>query len=194
MIAIVDSGGANVASVRFALDRLGIPHLFTADAEDVRKASHVILPGVGAAAAAMKRLNDNGLIECLRSLTQPVMGICLGMQILFRHSEEGYADCLNLMDGDVRRFSTQALPIPHMGWNTVRQTRPSPIFRDVNDDDYFYFVHSYRAPIGGFTVGASEYGESFSAAVEKDNLFGCQFHPERSGKAGARILGNFARL
>ena len=194
MIVVVDSGGANVASVTFAIERLGVPFAFSADPDVIRKASHVILPGVGAAGAAMRTLREKNLDECLKSLTQPVLGICLGMQLLFEHSEEGDVDMLGLLPGTVMKFDDSRQTVPHMGWNTVSQVRAIPLFSNVPDNAYFYFVHSYYAPEGPFTAGRTEYGAGFSSVVNRDNLFGCQFHPERSGEAGAQLLQNFVSL
>ena len=195
MIAIVDSGGANLSSVMFALERLGAPHVFTGDPDVVRKASHVLLPGVGTAQAAMRALGKRGMEECLKTLTQPVLGICLGMQILFRHSQEGAVDTLGLLPATVMRFPDDPLlPVPHTGWNTVAQTRANPLFQGIEDNAYFFFVHSFYAPLGCYTAGQTDYGAAFSSAVARDNFFGCQFHPERSGAAGAKLLQNFTRL
>lgn len=194
MIAIVNSGGANLASVIFAIERLGKPYIFTSDSDVIRKASHVILPGVGAAAAAMKTLNDSGLVDCLRQLTQPVMGICLGMQLLFEHSAEGNVDLLKLLAAQVKKFPDSDLPVPHMGWNRLRITKANPLLKDMDNEPFVYFVHSFYAPVGDYTVAATDYGIPFSSVVNRDNIFGCQFHPERSGKAGAHILRNFTEL
>ena len=181
MIAIVDSGGANIASVRFALERLRIEGQFTADPDIITRADKVILPGVGAAGDAMDTLRRKALIEALRSLTQPVLGICLGMQLLFEHSEEGDTDLLGLLPGTVRRLPERAgLRIPHMGWNTLT------------------FVHSFAVQhddgLSEITVAACEYGTEFTAIAARGNIMGCQFHPERSGAAGAQILKNFAEM
>ena len=194
MIVVVDSGGANLASVIFAIERLNKPYIFTADPDKIAKASHVILPGVGAAGTAMKVLRERGLIECLRSLTQPVIGICLGMQLLFEHSEEGDADMLGLLPAPVKKFTEMSLTVPHMGWNTFETVRVNPLTKNLPENPYAYFVHSYYAPPGDYTIARTNYGIPFSSVVNRDNLFGCQFHPERSGKTGALILKNFADL
>ncbi len=193
MIAIVDSGGANLASVMFAVERVGRPFVFTGDPDVIRKASHVILPGVGAAGTAMKILRGGGLVECLRSLTQPVLGICLGMQLLFDWSAEGEVEMLGLVPEKVRKFQGD-LPVPHMGWNTLDIVRDHSLLKGLDAKSYVYFVHSYNAPVGDFTVAKTEYGTSFSSVINRDNVFGCQFHPERSGKTGAAILQNFMEL
>lgn len=195
MIAIVDTGGANIASVVYAIERIGKKALLTVDPETIQQASHVVLPGVGAAAAAMARIHQLSLAECLRQLTQPTLGICLGMQLLMRSSEEGSCDCLDLMPGKVRLFDGKGIyPVPHMGWNHVSINRPTPLLKGLDSDSCFYFVHSYYAEIGPFTVAQADYGHPFSAIVSRNNFFGVQFHPERSGHAGAKLLRNFLDL
>ncbi len=193
MIAIVDSGGANLASVMFAVERLGRPFTFTGDPDVISGASHVILPGVGAAGTAMAVLRERGLTECLRGLTQPVLGICLGMQLLFDWSAEGAVDLLGLIPGTIQKFEIK-LPVPHMGWNTLETVREGELLRGLGEKPYVYFVHSYHAPIGDFTLAQTSYGAAFSSVISRDNVFGCQFHPERSGKTGAQILKNFVEL
>ena len=198
-VAIIDNGGANIASLRYALERLGASSQLTSDPAELRAARRVILPGVGAAADAMARLRALGLDELIPALTQPVLGICLGMQLLFASSEEGDdgtdTECLGLIAERVARFpSRPAFPVPHMGWNQLRLATPSPLFTGVNDGDYVYFVHSYAAPIGPWTLAATDYGGEFSAAVHHGNFHGVQFHPERSAGPGARVLANFLEL
>lgn len=193
-VVIIDGGGANIASLRFALARLGVDAELTTDPDAIRSASHVILPGVGAARAAMDRLRSRRLTEVIPRLTQPVLGICLGLQLLFERSEEDDTDCLGVLQGVVRRFApAPGRPVPHMGWNQVTATRPSPLLADVPDGGYFYFVHSYAAEPGAATVGQADYGWPFSAVVESGNFLATQFHPERSGPLGARVLDNFLR-
>jgi len=194
MLAIVDTGCANLASVGFAFERLGADKIITQDAETIRRADHVILPGVGAMPFAMAALRQRGLVEVLQNLTQPLMGICLGMQMLFEHSEEGEVDGLGLIKGDIKRMDTGGLPAPHMGWNTLQKIRDAPLLDGVKTGDYVYFVHSFIAPVQDATLVSSTYGQTFSAIVRKDNIYGCQFHPERSGKTGARILANFLKV
>lgn len=197
MITIVESGGANIASVRFAFERLGLRSEWTSDPDRIAKASHVLLPGVGAAAEAMRQMKARGLIECLKSLTCPVLGICLGMQLLFDHSEEGNVDMLGLVPGKITRFKeTQDCPVPHMGWNDIQFIKSThPLLNDIDDNSYMYFVHSYNASLGEYTIASCEYAAiNFSAIVAKDNIMGCQFHPERSSRAGSQIFTNFARL
>jgi len=191
-VAIVDGGGANIASLQFALARLGVAGELTVDPAVIRSASHVILPGVGAARAAMDRLRQKGLVDLIPCLTQPVLGICLGLQLLYERSEEDDTECLGILRGAVRRFTpAPGRPVPHMGWNQVMPVRCSPLLADVPDNSYFYFVHSYAAETGLTTTGCTDYGWPFSAVVESQNFLATQFHPERSGPLGARVLGNF---
>ena len=194
-LVIIDNGGANVASLKFAFERLGCDAELSSNARTVRDATHVLLPGVGAAADAMARLKRHGLAAIIPALKQPVLGICLGMQLLFERSEEGGARCLGVLPGMVTRMSTAPdRPVPHMGWNQLVIERPSPLLEDVSSGEYAYFVHSYALPINSSTVASSSYGRQFSAVVEHGNFFGTQFHPERSAATGARILANFLRL
>lgn len=191
-VAIVDGGGANIASLLFALERLGVPGQLTADEAVIRAASHVILPGVGAAHGAMERLRKTGLDELIPRLTQPVLGICLGMQLLFQSSEEEATQCLGVLPGSAHRFAPiPGRPVPHMGWNQVLALRSSPLLAQIPDQAYFYFVHSYAVKISSVTVGSTDYGWPFSALVERDNFMATQFHPERSGPLGAQLLSNF---
>ena len=194
MLAIVDTGCANLASVGFAFERLGARKVITSDAAIIKAADHVILPGVGAMPYAMKQLEARGLVEVLRSLTQPLMGICLGMQLLLDGSDEGGAAGLGLVDGTVKLMDTGGLPTPHMGWNTLENLADDPLLADVNIGDYVYFVHSYAASVSGETLATSSYGERFSAVIRRGNIYGCQFHPERSGQVGAQILENFLKV
>jgi glutamine amidotransferase len=198
-VAIIDNGGANIASLRYALERLGASSHLTADPAELRAARRVILPGVGAAADAMARLRALDLVELIPQLTQPVLGICLGMQLLFASSEEGDdgndTECLGLIAERVTRFPRRdEFPVPHMGWNQLRILAPHPLLAGVSDGDYVYFVHSYAAPTGPWTVVTADYGGEFSAAVRHDNFLGVQFHPERSAQVGARVLANFLEL
>lgn len=195
-IAVIDSGGANIASVMFALNRLGRKGVLTSDPDQIEKAPHVILPGVGAAADAMNTLRKrDGLIDCIHNLKQPVLGICLGMQLLYDYSEEGNTDLLGAINGEVKHFQKQYdLTVPHMGWNKLIGLSEHALLNNLDDAPYFYFVHSYKAPISKHTIAGCEYGQNFTAIVARNNFMGCQFHPERSGKAGAQILENFLKL
>lgn len=190
-IAVVNSGGANISSVLHALGRLGAEPQFTADPEIIRAADRVILPGVGAAGHAMDVLRNYGLVDLLRSLTQPVLGICLGMQLLFESSEEDDAGLLGLVPARLTRLpDRKGLRVPHMGWNAINNKTEDPLTQTL-DENWFYFVHSYAAPLGDWTLSSSRHGTEFSAVVRRDNFCGAQFHPERSAAAGARLLQNF---
>lgn len=198
MIAIIDSGGANIASVRFALERLGADGMLTADPAVIAGAERVILPGVGAAPAAMAQLEAAGLVECIRGLTQPVLGICLGMKLLFDRSEEGDTPLLGLIDGTVAAFDpASGLTVPHMGWNRLHTPdgrAAHPLLDGIAPGAHVYFVHGYAAPVSADTVAACSYGVDFTALVARGNFMGAQFHPERSGPVGAKILQNFVSL
>jgi len=198
MIAIIDSGGANIASVTFALERCGATGTLTTDPELIASADKVILPGVGAAPVAMAQLQKSGLVDCIRGLTQPVLGICLGMQLLFERSEEGNTALLGLIPGKVGAFQpAPGLSIPHMGWNRLLPTADAaanPLLKGIDDGAHVYFVHSYFAPVSGDTVAACRYGADFTALVAHGNFMGAQFHPERSGPIGARIIQNFLEI
>jgi glutamine amidotransferase len=194
-LAIIDSGGANIASVRYAIERLGVNAELTTDPERVRTATHVILPGVGMAADCMNRLQQSGLVETIKSLKQPLLGICVGMQLLFESSDEGDVSCLGVLPGRVQRFPNRAgLPVPHMGWNQLNVLRPTILTQGIHADDYVYFVHSYAAPVTELTLATTDYGAPFSSIVQKDNVYGAQFHPERSARVGAIILRNFLSI
>ncbi len=195
MIVIVDTGGANLASVVHAFARLGEKAEVSGDPARVLAARRVILPGVGAAPEAAKRLAANGLGETVRGLTVPVLGICLGMQLFFDESEEGPAKGLGLLPGTVGLMAPEGLTVPHMGWNAVSRTAAASALLDgIPDGTHFYFVHSYAAPMGAFVEAACGYGGPVPAVVRKGNFHGAQFHPERSGDAGARVLRNFLAL
>jgi len=194
-VVIIDNGGGNVASVRYALERLGCEVRLTRDPDEVRAAPRVILPGVGAARDAMRRLCGAGLDRLIPSLTQPVLGICLGMQLLFEASAEGDTDCLGILPGRAVRFvEAPGRAVPHMGWNQLAPIGASPLLAGIATGEYAYFVHSYALPPGPHTVATCDYGGSFTAVVSRGNFHGTQFHPERSGRAGARLLANFIAL
>lgn len=194
-VVIVANGGANIASLQFALERLEVTAALSADFGRIRAATHVILPGVGAAADAMARLQRDRLDELLPKLRQPVLGICLGMQLLFEVSDEGQTRCLGIIPGRATRFAeAPGRPVPHIGWNTLDLVRPSPLFAGIEAGSYAYFVHSYALPLSEGTVASTDYGCPFTACVQRDNFFGTQFHPERSAALGARVLNNFLAL
>lgn len=196
-LAIIDSGGANIASVTNALERLNINSVFTYDSDIIKEADRVILPGVGAARQAMDYLHQYELIDVIKELKQPVMGICLGMQLLFSFSEEGNTDNLDIVNGNLRKFpakhdeTDQELIVPHMGWNSIKKEQEHYLLDNIPDESFFYFVHSYYASLSEYTVASCEYGVKFTAIIAKDNFVGCQFHPEKSGKTGQAILQNF---
>jgi imidazole glycerol-phosphate synthase subunit HisH len=192
---IIDSGGANLASLQFAFERLGAKTRVSADAAEIRSAPRVILPGVGSAADAMARLRNNHVADLLPSLTQPVLGICLGMQLLFERSEEGETDCLGILPDSVRRLQPMAgRPVPHMGWNQLSPVRQDPLLDGIAPNDYVYFVHSFAVPVSDVTLASADYGVTLSAIVRRGNFWGTQFHPERSAGVGARVLANFLKL
>jgi glutamine amidotransferase len=194
-VVIVANGGANIASLQFALERLNVPSSVSGDPDAIGAATHVILPGVGAAANAMARLRRDGLQDLIPKLRQPVLGICLGMQLLFESSDEGDTRCLGIIPGRATRFTeAPGRPVPHIGWNTVELGRDSPLLAGMRSDDYAYFVHSYALPVTSATVASTQYGAAFAACVEWGNFFGTQFHPERSAALGARMLQNFLAI
>ena len=193
-VAIIDSGGANIASLRAALARLGAESQVTSDPVVIQRAARVLLPGVGSAHNAMARLRGTGLDRLIPTLKQPLLGICLGMQILFDMSEEGPANGLAVIPGRVEKLQfARGLPVPHMGWNQLQEMKSDPLLDGVSSLDYVYFVHGYAAPAGTWTVATTEYGSNFTAVARRDNFCGTQFHPERSGLVGARILANFLK-
>ena len=194
-VTIVDSIGSNLASLIFALNRIGSSFEITDEIDVLNKASHIILPGVGAAKNAMTKLKQRKLIDEISKLTKPTLGICLGMQIFMDASDEDDAKCLGIISNTCRPFeNNRDYPVPHMGWNKVRFNRDSVLTKNLKDDDYYYFVHSYYVPMCSETIGVSSYPIEFSAVVQKDNFFGTQFHPEKSGLSGSKILQNFISL
>ncbi|HEY6452932.1 MAG TPA: imidazole glycerol phosphate synthase subunit HisH [Steroidobacteraceae bacterium] len=194
-VAIIDSGGANLASLRHALDRLGARSVVSSDAALIAAAPRVLLPGVGAAADAMARLRASGLDRLIPRLRAPLLGICLGMQLLFDHSAEGDTACLGVMPGRIEKLQTApGLPVPHMGWNTLELRREDPLLAGVSRGDRLYFVHGFAAGPSEDTLASVFYGTELSAIVRHGNFRGVQFHPERSSAAGARILRNFLSL
>lgn len=194
-VAIVDSGGANIASLQYALERLKAQSALTTDADALMAASHVILPGVGAAAAAMDLLETKQLTEVIPQLTQPVLGICLGMQLLASTSSEDQAVCLGLFpDTADRLVVSPGFPVPNMGWCRVTRMSDHPLLDGISDDDWFYFVHSYALPVAADTIATARHSQPFSAIVSRHNFHATQFHPERSAAAGARLLSNFLEM
>ncbi|CAD0328957.1 imidazole glycerol phosphate synthase subunit HisH [Xanthomonas hortorum] len=194
-LALIDAGGANLGSVRYALERLSVEARVVRDAEGLQGAQRVILPGVGAAPEAMSRLRAQGLIEPLRQLQVPLIGICLGMQLLFEHSEEGDVDCLGLLPGIVRHMTPAlGIRVPHMGWNQLVPMRESALLAGLPERASAYFVHGYAAPVTADTVAACDHGGLFTAVVQQGLRCGAQFHPERSAETGARILRNFLEM
>ena len=194
MIAIVDYKMGNLRSVENALKRLGAEFCVTSDADVIRSADRVLLPGVGNAAEAMENLRAAGLVEVIRSLRRPVLGICVGMQVMCRHSEEGDVDCLNIFDARVKRFTPSAdVKVPHMGWNKIGNLE-TKLFKGLDGGSYVYFVHSYYPELCPDTIATSSHGAMFSAALKYENFYGTQFHPEKSGDVGERIIENFLKL
>ena len=199
-VVIIDTGCANVSSVRFAIERLGYEVTVSKDPDVVLNADKLFLPGVGTASEAMKNLEERGLITLVKQVEKPLLGICLGMQLLGKVSQEKgqkadeLVECLGLCDGEVKRMQTGDLPLPHMGWNTVTAQPGHPLFTGIESGEYFYFVHSFAMPVGDYTIAQCDYGNPFSAAVQSGNYYGVQFHPERSSKAGSQLIQNFLEL
>ncbi len=191
-IAIIDYGAGNVQSVLFALERLGYNGIVTQDWNIIKSADKVIFPGVGEAGTAMKKLKEIGLDALIPTLKQPVLGICLGMQLLCKSSEEGNTKALGIFDVDVKRFSNQ-VKVPQMGWNTISNLK-SALFNGISDNDYMYLVHSYYVPMCSLAIATTNYETNYASALQKDNFYGVQFHPEKSGIVGEKILNNFLNL
>lgn len=194
MIAIIDYRMGNLRSVENALRRLGADFRVTADACEIQRADRVLLPGVGNAAEAMENLRRAELVQVIRDLRRPVLGICVGMQVMCRHSEEGDAECIGIFDARVRRFCPTATEkVPHMGWNRIANME-TKLFKGIEGGDYVYFVHSYYAGLCSDTIATARHGQLFSAALKYENFYGTQFHPEKSGDVGEHILKNFLEL
>jgi len=196
MIAIVKYNAGNIQSVKYALERLNTEYVVTDDPKILSSCEKVIFPGVGEASSAMNYLRKTKLDEVLINLKQPFLGICLGLQLMCKNSSENETDCLNIFDYQVTKFDeNKGYKIPHMGWNQIQFDSKNPLFKEVEQDSYCYFVHSYYVPSGENTIATCEYADvSFSASVNRDNYFGVQFHPEKSGKIGTKILKNFLEL
>lgn len=196
MIAIIDYDTGNLRSVCNALDRIGAEYVLTDDPAVIAQADRVLLPGVGEASSAMQKLQERGLCEVIKGLKVPVLGICIGMQLMCRHSEEGNVDCLGIFDSQVQKFEadpSQGVKVPHMGWNSISDLG-TELFDGLAEGEFVYFVHSFAADVCEDTIAVSENGRRFSAALHKDNFYGAQFHPEKSGDVGEAILKNFMKL
>ena len=191
-VAIIDYDAGNVQSLKFALDKLGVDSILTKDRELISKSDKVIFPGQGAAKNAMNKLHINDLVDLIPILKQPVLGICLGMQLLFEKTEEGNVNGLGIIKGYVKKFS-EKVKVPQMGWNTLENLE-SKLFNNINEGEYMYLVHSYYVPIVPETIGISEYDLKYSIAVKKNNFYGVQFHPEKSSFSGNKLLNNFLKL
>lgn len=193
MIAIIDYDTGNLYSVTNALGRLGAEYVVTSNPETIRSAGRVLLPGVGEASSAMNALRERDLVEVIRSLTQPVLGICIGVQLLCRYSEENNTPGIGIFDNEVRKFDVPGLKVPHIGWNSVENLR-TPLFDGIDEGNYVYYVHSFAPTVNGDTIATTTYGTEFSGAISKSNFFGTQFHPEKSASVGEKLLENFLKL
>lgn len=191
-LVIINYGAGNIKSIQFAFKRLGVEAILSSDAEDIKAADKVIFPGVGEASSAMKMLKESKLDSMIPKLKQPVLGICLGMQLMCNKTEEGNTKGLEIFDVDVKRFSNK-VKVPQMGWNTITNLQ-SKLFEGISDKDYMYLVHSYYAEENEYSIATTDYEISYASALQKDNFYGVQFHPEKSGKSGERILQNFLNL
>ena len=192
MIAVIDVSGTNLTSIGNALKKLGFQYQFTHDPERINQATHVILPGVGTASYGMNALRQYGLIDVISSLKQPLLGICLGMQLLLEETEEGNVRCLGLIPGKAKRFvQKEGYSVPHMGWNKLQWCKDTPLRQGLNKADYVYFVHSYVLTDKEYALACCEYSEPFAAIIQKNNIWGMQFHPEKSAETGMSLLKNF---
>jgi glutamine amidotransferase len=193
-IAIIKYNAGNVASVMYALDRIGQKYKWTDDPEEIKNADKVIFPGVGEASTAMAYLKEKGLDTLIKGLKQPVLATCIGMQLLCKHSEEGNVNCIGVFDVEVKKFQSKDLKIPHVGWNSISAIGDNPLMKGLKEEEFVYFVHSFYAPVNAYTTAVCEYVQPFSAMLHKDNFYAAQFHAEISGKAGEQILKNFLAL
>ena len=194
MIALIDYGAGNLKSVANALDDLGTKYFVTNKSEEIKSAEKIIFPGVGEAASAMQKLEEKRIIDSIKSTTKPLLGICLGMQLLSTFSEERNTMCLDIIKSVVKQFDAANVKVPHMGWNKVKYNSQNVLFNNIKSDEHFYFANSYYLPITEFTIATTNYGINFSSAINKNNFYGVQFHPEKSGKAGLQVLKNFIEL
>ena len=194
MIALIDYGAGNLKSVANALDDLKISYLITNKSEEINSADKIIFPGVGEATSAMNKLKSKNIAEVIKNTTKPLLGICLGMQLLATFSEERSTKCLNVVKTTVKQYDSKNVKVPHMGWNKVEYRNTNKLFNGINSGEHFYFANSYFVPITEYTIASTNYGVIFSASLNKNNFYGVQFHPEKSGKVGLQILRNFIEL
>lgn len=192
-VVIIKYNAGNIQSVLFALERIGVQANVTDDKEEILSADRIIFPGVGEASTAMEYLKQRNLDKIIASAKQPLLGICLGMQLLCKHSEENDTECLGLFDVNVKRFVSDTLKIPQIGWNNI-SIKENPLFKNIQNNSYCYFVHSYHAELNDFSIATANYGIDFSCALNKDNFYGVQFHPEKSAETGEQILKNFLSI
>jgi glutamine amidotransferase len=192
-LVIINYGAGNIKSLQFAFKRLGVEAILSNDTETIKKADKVIFPGVGEASSAMKKLKETGLHKLIPTLKQPVLGICLGMQLMCNYTEEGQTEGLGIFDVDVLKFDSTLVKVPQIGWNTITYLK-SELFQQVSEHSFMYLVHSYYAPISTETISTSEYQIQYSSALQKDNFYGVQFHPEKSSNDGEQLLKNFLNL
>jgi glutamine amidotransferase len=193
-IAIIKYNAGNVASVMYALDRIGVNYSWTDEEEEIRRADKVIFPGVGEASTAMAYLREKQLDRLIPTLKQPVLATCIGMQLLCRHSEENNTKCMGVFDVEIKRFQSTELKIPHVGWNSIAAQGKNPLMQGLQASEYVYFVHSYYAPVNAYTSAICDYVQPFSAMLQKDNFYAAQFHAEISGQVGQRIIENFLAI
>jgi imidazole glycerol-phosphate synthase subunit HisH len=189
-VVIIKYNAGNIRSVSFALERIGVTPVITDDAEEIRSADKIIFPGVGEASSAMQYLKSKKLDEVITSLNQPFLGICLGMQLMCRYSEEGNTDCLGIFNERVKLFPSNELKVPQIGWNNIYNLK-TPLFKNISENAYVYFVHSYYVELGNETINTSNYGIEYSSALHKNNFYAVQYHPEKSSDVGQNILENF---